>query len=161
MGHGLCNCFAGLRGLLYVEVEPMTHKQLTTKVAKFIHGMNSHGNLLRPWNHEKDCGHCERLTDFIEKILEDYNEAEGVWYPKHDGESVLKRRARFYSRLPKGTTFGEARRLWNKSTFIEKISGEPHVDCGKVMHLFRCPTCKVQGYCDGGGFCSHETHTFK
>ena len=94
----------------------MTHKELAKEVVKFVHGMDSRGNLLRPWGHEKDCIMCERLTDFIEKILEDYNEAEGVWYPKHDGESVLKRRARFYSHLPKGTTFGEARRLWNKST---------------------------------------------
>ena len=48
----------------------MTHEELYEKVAKFVHGMDSHGNLLRLWNHEKDCATCERLTDFIEKILE-------------------------------------------------------------------------------------------
>ena len=163
MGHGLYNCFAYLRGLLRVEVEPMKREELESKVAGFNHGFDSHGNLMLSWRHELDCVMCARLTDFIEKILweaqlgefgiscmdslkleeaqkklarcidneinltfkamgahpkylEDYNEAEGVWYPKHDGESVLKRRARFYSHLPKGTTFGEARRLWNKST---------------------------------------------
>ena len=94
----------------------MTHTELRKKVAELVHGRDSHGNLLTPWRHGLYCVMCARLTDFIEKILEDYNEAEGVWYPKHDGESVLKRRARFYSHLPKGTTFGEARRLWNKST---------------------------------------------
>ncbi len=35
------------------------------------------------------------------------------------------------------------------------------IDCAEEMHLFQCPTCKVQGYCDGGGFCLHETHSLK
>ena len=92
----------------------MTREELVDKIARFYHGVDSHGNLLRPWNHGEDCVMCHELINFIEKILGDYNDAEGVWYPKHDGESVSKRRARFYCDLPVGTTFGEARRLWNK-----------------------------------------------
>ena len=102
----------------------MTRSQLREKIAGFNHGMDSHGNLLTPWRHEKDCVMCDRLTEFIDKILEDYNEAVGVVYPKEDEINSRKEKC------------------------------EP-------SHLFNCPACKVQGYCDGGGFCLHETHSFK
>ena len=89
----------------------MTHAELHGQVAKFVHGADSHGDLLVPYQHDNCCPWCKRLTAFIEKILEDYNPAEGVWYPKDDFD-VVRRRARFYLSLPKGTTMGEARKLW-------------------------------------------------
>ncbi|KKL20874.1 hypothetical protein LCGC14_2451070, partial [marine sediment metagenome] len=60
----------------------MTHEELRGKIAGFVHGVDSHGNILMTWRHEKDCVICDRMITFVEKILEDYNEAEGVWYPK-------------------------------------------------------------------------------
>ena len=48
----------------------MTREELVDKIARFYHGVDSHGNLLRPWNHGEDCVMCHELIAFIEKILE-------------------------------------------------------------------------------------------
>ena len=60
----------------------MTHKELLDKVAKFVHGVNSRGTVLMPWKHEEGCGMCDGILEIIKKVLEDYNEAVGVVYPK-------------------------------------------------------------------------------
>ena len=101
----------------------MTDSELKDKVAKFVHGVDSHGNFLS-WGHGKDCLICGRMIDFVGEILQDYNKAEGVFYPTEDEINARKEKC------------------------------EP-------SHLFNCPACKVQGYCDGRGFCLHETHSFK
>ena len=65
-------------------------------------------------NHREPAQGAQFVDLVVHMEVGDYNDAEGVWYPKLDGESVSRRRARFYLDLPEGTTFGEARRLWNK-----------------------------------------------
>ena len=60
----------------------MTHKELADKVSKFVHGVDSHGNWLMTWKHDRGCELCDRILDFVEKILQDYNKVEGVVYPK-------------------------------------------------------------------------------
>ena len=54
----------------------MTRPELHGKVAEFNHGLDSHGNLLTPWRHEKDCDMCDRLVDFIMELL--YREANSL-----------------------------------------------------------------------------------
>ena len=62
----------------------MKREELKGKVAKFAHGVDSHGKPLIPWRHEKGCIICNQLINFVEKILQDYNKAEGVFYPTED-----------------------------------------------------------------------------
>ena len=62
----------------------MTHEKLLETVAKFVHGVNSTGRVLMPWTHEKGCGMCDGILEIVEKVLEDYNQAEGVVYPKNE-----------------------------------------------------------------------------
>ncbi len=71
----------GLEKRSTLEVK-VTRSELLKKVIGFAHGKNSHGNWLLPYKHDEHCGWCDKLVDFIWKILDDYNEAEGVWYPK-------------------------------------------------------------------------------
>ena len=75
LGHGLCNRLLDLRGLLRVGVEPMKREELLDKIAGFNHGVDSHGNLLTPWRHEKDCVMCKRLADFVEGLFDDQDKA--------------------------------------------------------------------------------------
>ena len=60
----------------------MTREELHEKVAKFVHGVNSDGTWHMPWEHDNGCEWCDGLIDFIGKILQDYNKAEDVFYPK-------------------------------------------------------------------------------
>ena len=81
----------------------MTRAELHEKVTKFVHGVDSHGELLIPYRQDWWCTWCDKLTDFIMGL-------------------------------------------------------SPKEEC-EPLHLFNCPTCKVQGYCDGVGYCLHETHS--
>ena len=53
----------------------MTRSELHGKVGQFVHGVDSHGNLLTPWGHEKDCVMCNRLADFIEGLLNEHDKS--------------------------------------------------------------------------------------
>ena len=43
----------------------MTHTELHGQVTKFVHGVDSHGELLIPYRHDWYCTWCDKLTDFI------------------------------------------------------------------------------------------------
>ena len=49
----------------------MTHLQLRKKIIGFVHGQDSHGDYLVPYQHDNCCPWCNRLTDFIERILQE------------------------------------------------------------------------------------------
>ena len=51
----------------------MTHKELHEKVAKFVHGQDSHGDYLVPYQHDNCCTWCDRLTEFIERLFLESN----------------------------------------------------------------------------------------
>ena len=51
----------------------MTHAELSDKVSKFVHGVDSHGNWLITWKHDKGCEICDRILDFVEGILNETN----------------------------------------------------------------------------------------
>ena len=54
----------------------MKREELHSQVTKFVPGVNSHGELLVPYRHDWYCTRCDKLTDFIGKILQDYNKDE-------------------------------------------------------------------------------------
>ena len=60
----------------------MTRSQLRKRIVGFVHGQDSHGGWIVPWKHDLYCTWCDRLVEFIDKLLESYNSAEGVVYPK-------------------------------------------------------------------------------
>ena len=47
----------------------MTHAELSDKVSKFVHGVDSHGNWLITWKHDKGCEICDRILGFVKGIL--------------------------------------------------------------------------------------------
>jgi hypothetical protein len=61
----------------------MTHKELSGKVAKFVHGVNSDGTWRMPWEHDKDCEWCDGLVDFIEGLMQ---ENKQVWKFRNGSE---------------------------------------------------------------------------
>lgn len=111
----------------------MTHAELHGQVAKFVHGVDSHGELLIPYRHDWYCTWCDKLTDFIVGL----QVVEGV------------------TPTPAALTV----EIVTCKIDPDLFRTEPEFVCDESLHLFRCPACETQGYCDGGGFCLHETHS--
>ena len=51
----------------------MTREELSDKVSKFVHGVDSHGNWLISWKHDRGCEMCDRILDFVGGILNETN----------------------------------------------------------------------------------------
>ena len=68
----------------------MTHEKLLKTVAKFVHGVDSHGNWLITWKHDKGCEMCDRITEFVEGLLNEHDKslagykALGSWMDRRE-----------------------------------------------------------------------------
>ncbi|KKK87365.1 hypothetical protein LCGC14_2753970 [marine sediment metagenome] len=51
----------------------MTSAEIKAKVIGLIHGRDSEGDWILPWEHDKGCLHCDQLAEFIEGLLKDYD----------------------------------------------------------------------------------------
>ncbi len=95
----------------------MTRKELSDKIARFYHGTDSHGDLLRPWNHGEDCVMCHELINFIERLFLESNT--------------------FKNPLAKEAPINSP--ILNHERKCDEVLKLKHVGS-----IFDCPACKIQ-----------------
>ena len=95
----------------------MTHLQLCKKIIGFVHGQDSHGDLLVPYQHDNCCPWCDRLTEFV----------EGLFLESNTFKNPLAKDAPINSPI------------LNHERKCDEVLKLKHVGS-----IFDCPACKIQ-----------------